>query len=67
LLGTRNRTARDSSRFAATSGRKLRTELAAAEWDHQAEEALTILRALHVNKRSFDGFERLARDMGSRH
>ena len=35
----------------------LRGELHAAEWEYQAEDALTFLGALPVGKRSFDVFE----------
>ena len=41
--------------------------MAAAELEYRAAEALTILGARHVNKRSFDRFERLAPDMRSGH
>lgn len=47
--------------------RGLRAEFSAADLDDQAEEALTLLGELHVAKRSFDVFERLAMEMGSRH
>lgn len=47
--------------------REVRAELCAAELEYQAEGALTLLGALHVNKRSFERFEELAREMGSRH
>jgi hypothetical protein len=47
--------------------RDLRTELCSAELEYQAEEALTLLGALHVNQRTFDLFEDLALQMGSRH
>ena len=45
----------------------LRAELHAAELEYQAEDALTLLGALHVSKKSFDVFVELAREMGSRH
>jgi hypothetical protein len=41
-------------------------ELHAVELEHQAEDALTFLGALHVSKKSFDVFEELAHEMGSR-
>jgi len=47
--------------------KELRAELHAAELEYQAEDALTFLGALHVSKKSFDVFEELAREMGSRH
>jgi len=47
--------------------RQLRDELSAVDLDDQAEEALTRLGELHVAKRSFDAFEGLAMEMGSRH
>jgi hypothetical protein len=47
--------------------RELWAELCSAELDYQAEEALTLLSALHVNQRSFELFEALAQQMGSRH
>lgn len=47
--------------------RELHAELCRAELEYQAEEALTLLGALHVHKRSFELFEALAQQMGSRH
>jgi Domain of unknown function (DUF4172) len=48
-------------------GEKLDADDLENRWEYQAEEALTLLGALHVNKRSLDVFEDLAREMGSRH
>jgi hypothetical protein len=47
--------------------REHRDELSAVDLDYQAEEALTLLGELRVAKRSFDVFEGLAMETGSRH